>query len=758
MRSLSVLVASLAIALAAGCAAPLLRPAVRPSTAEQKPARAIPTMQRPAVGVAFGGGSARGIAHVGVIKWLEEHRIPIDVAAGTSMGGLIGGAYATGMDAAELEIFITSLDWDLLFGASSFEYKNIRRKTDARAYPSRLEFGLRGGVVPPSALNTGEQVELLLSRITGPYFEMASFDELPTPFRTVAVDLISAQPVVLRSGSLAEAMRATMSLPLVFPPVDLNGQVLIDGGAMNNVPADVVRDMGADRVIAVNVGDLSNPDSVNTTMFAVAGSSIDAMMRASTRRVIAGADVIVGVPLKEYGSLDWRRASDLIAEGYKTAESMRDQLLPLSVDEATFNAWRSARQARRKTTLPQPSFVDLEGFVSRDADRLNVLMARHIGVPVDVAAIEQDIAIVGGLDRYQTVTWNLTRDASRGVGLAVHGRVKNYAPPFMMLGFNLENTTSSDFRITTTARYLAFDTFGSSSEWRIDGTIGSDPGLATEIYRPVGSTPLFVAPYAAVGSTMFNLIDEDVVIARYKRTAQRAGLNIGLNLGAQSDVRIGAYIGRASANVEVGDPGFPELSGKESAAELRWRLDSQDSPVMPSRGIRAEALGLYIIDGPDLKANDQPVEGGSQNSYLTQFSITANEFWSRGPRSRVFLYGSMGTSFDGAPLQSNEFSLGTPFRLGAYDFGELRGSHYYVATGGYARQIGQLPDFMGGPVFVGTWLENGDAFDHFSDAKLRTNMGAGVIMDTIIGPVLIGGSWSFDGRWRSYLGVGRIFR
>jgi len=758
MRSLSVLVASLAIALAAGCAAPLLRPAVRPSTAEQKPARAIPTMQRPAVGVAFGGGSARGIAHVGVIKWLEEHRIPIDVAAGTSMGGLIGGAYATGMDAAELEIFITSLDWDLLFGASSFEYKNIRRKTDARAYPSRLEFGLRGGGGPPSALNTGEQVELLLSRITGPYFEMASFDELPTPFRTVAVDLISAQPVVLRSGSLAEAMRATMSLPLVFPPVDLNGQVLIDGGAMNNVPADVVRDMGADRVIAVNVGDLSNPDSVNTTMFAVAGSSIDAMMRASTRRVIAGADVIVGVPLKEYGSLDWRRASDLIAEGYKTAESMRDQLLPLSVDEATFNAWRSARQARRKTTLPQPSFVDLEGFVSRDADRLNVLMARHIGVPVDVAAIEQDIAIVGGLDRYQTVTWNLTRDASRGVGLAVHGRVKNYAPPFMMLGFNLENTTSSDFRITTTARYLAFDTFGSSSEWRIDGTIGSDPGLATEIYRPVGSTPLFVAPYAAVGSTMFNLIDEDVVIARYKRTAQRAGLNIGLNLGAQSDVRIGAYIGRASANVEVGDPGFPELSGKESAAELRWRLDSQDSPVMPSRGIRAEALGLYIIDGPDLKANDQPVEGGSQNSYLTQFSITANEFWSRGPRSRVFLYGSMGTSFDGAPLQSNEFSLGTPFRLGAYDFGELRGSHYYVATGGYARQIGQLPDFMGGPVFVGTWLENGDAFDHFSDAKLRTNMGAGVIMDTIIGPVLIGGSWSFDGRWRSYLGVGRIFR
>ncbi len=200
---------------------------------------------RPTVGVAFGGGSARGIAHVGVIRWLEEHRIPIDVAAGTSMGGLVGGAYATGMEPDELQTFITTLDWDQLFGASTFAYKNIRRKTDARAYPSRLEFGLKGGIVPPTAINSGEYVELLLGRIAAPYFDMQDFDDLPTPFRTVAVDLLSAQPVVMRSGSLADAMRATMSLPLIFPPTQVNGQVLIDGGTMDNVPADVVKAMGA---------------------------------------------------------------------------------------------------------------------------------------------------------------------------------------------------------------------------------------------------------------------------------------------------------------------------------------------------------------------------------------------------------------------------------------------------------------------------------------------------------------------------------
>jgi NTE family protein len=293
------------------------------------------------VGVAFGGGSARGIAHIGVIRWLEEHRIPIDVAAGTSMGGLIGGAFATGMDAAELRAFITSIDWDELFGASSFEYKNIRRKADARAYPSRLEFGLKNGrIVPPTALNNGQSVELMLARVTAPYFDIEDFDQLPTPFRTVAVDLLTAEPIVMRSGSLADALRATMSLPLAFPPVDVEGRMLVDGGAMNNVPADVVKAMGAARVVAVNVGDLTNREGVDASMFGLASETMDAMMRASTRRALASADVVVNVPLKEYGSLDWRRASDLIEEGYRAAEAMRDQLLPLAVPDADFEAWR----------------------------------------------------------------------------------------------------------------------------------------------------------------------------------------------------------------------------------------------------------------------------------------------------------------------------------------------------------------------------------------------------------------------------------
>jgi NTE family protein len=755
------LAALVALALVAtNCAAPITRPAVTtpppPSLiADQKPAPRYAASSRPVVGVAFGGGSARGIAHVGVIRWFEEHRIPIDVAAGTSMGGLIGGSFASGMDAGELQTMVAGINWDEMFGSSSFAFKNIRRKADARAFPSRLEFGLKRGIVPPTSLNNGEQVELLLGRIAAPYSDIKSFDELPTPFRAVAVDLVSAQEIVLDRGSLAQAMRATMSLPLIFPPVQMEGRVLVDGGAMNNVPADLVKAMGADRVVAVNVGDLEDRSGINYSMLGLAGATLDAMMRASTKYSIAAADVTINVPLKEFGSLDWRRSEDLIREGYQAAEAMREQLLPLAVSEAEFAAWQQSRQSRRRQELPVPAFVTVDGFSADDGRRLESLLAKHVGVPFDVASIQRDLAILSGLDRYETITWRIVRNEGGDQGLLVSGRTKPYAPPFLMLGLNLENTTSSDFRITLTARYLAFGVLTSGSELRVDGTLGSNPGTAIELYTPLRSSPLFVAPYAGVATSTFNLIDDDKIIARYGQTFSRVGVNGGINFGARSDLRLGVYAGRLDAEVEVGDPGFPEVSGGETGAEATWRYDSQDSPVIPSAGALAQVKLSHLIDGPDVIFSTGEV---FQNESVTQLSGTANRFWSLGERNRVFALGGLGTSFDTVPLDPMQFQIGGAFRMGAYRPGELYGTRFYLASGGYLRQLGRLPDFMGGSVFAGAWLENGDAFDEWSQAKFRSNASVGLVMDTLLGPVLIAGSGGFDGRWRTYLGIGRIFR
>ncbi|HSP90275.1 MAG TPA: patatin-like phospholipase family protein, partial [Vicinamibacterales bacterium] len=576
------------------------------------------------------------------------------------------------------------------------------------------------------------------------------------PFRAVAVDLLTASQVVLDRGSLASAMRATMSLPLIFPPVEADGKILVDGGAMNNVPADVARGMGAGVVIAINVGDLSDRKDVSRTLFGLAGGTLSAMMRASTREGLATADIVLDVPLAEkgLGSLDWRRSKELIEEGYRAAEALKDQLLKYAVSEADYRTWLERRNAARRVTIPDPAFLMFEGVVRSDEQRMRATMARHIGQPLDVSTLELDLSELSGLDRYETVGWRLVPNQAGEVGLLVRALQKPNAPPFLMLGFTLENTTSDSFGVALSARYLNFDMPFSGAELRIDGTVGSDPSLGIEWYQPLGRTPLFFAPFGGLARRTYNFIEDESVVARYDQNLLRAGVKLGVNLGAFSDIRLGVYIGRLDANVKVGDPGLPSLTGKESAADLVWRYNGQDSPAIPSRGMATSARVLYLFDGPVI---DPPLQTARSSVKLSQLDTVGTSFHTVGSDNRVFVGWGLGTSFKNEPLPVNQFNMGQPFRLGAYDLGELRGDHYYLGTVGYLHQLGRLPDFLGGSIFAGGWLENGDAFNDWNKATFRTQAGVGLMADTLIGPVLVGGTVGFDGRWATYIAVGRLF-
>ena len=707
---------------------------------------------RPRVGVAFGGGSARGLAHVGVVRWFEEHHIPIDLIAGTSMGGLIGGAFASGMSADELSQLLDQTNWDEMFGFSPFPYKNVRRKEDARDYPSRIEFGIKRGLALPPALNSGQQVDFLLGRIAGPYMSLSSFDELPTPFRAVAVDLVTAQQVVLDQGSLAGAMRATMSLPGIFPPVERGGMVLVDGGAMNNVPADVVRAMGAETVIAINVGFMGDTRTVSRSLFGLMSQTIDTMMQASTRRSMASADIVINPALTDYNSLDWRRSAELAIEGYRAAEAMKDKLLPLAVSDSAWALYQQQRQARRRTSWSVPQFVTLSGIMPADTARIEQLLATRVGQPLDVDALEADLETLTGLDRYETVGWRLDESSGR-VGLVVDARPKTYAPPFLMLGVNLQNTTTDAFSLQLAARYLAFDALGAGSELRIDVAIGAQPGAAAEAYWPLWNTPLFVTAAASAQRSTLNFVQDDVVAARYDETRARVGFTAGINLSAVRDLRLGMSFGHLNAAIEAGDPGLPELSGRETRARLQFRHDGQDSPVVPSRGVRAVAAIDHILTAPDLPPTNQTARS---NAGVTQAEARASIFWSLRQVGRTFLVGGAGTSW-AHPLPTEQFELGSPLRLGALEVGELRGDHYGVLTAGYLHGIARLPDFLGGSVWLGGWLENGTAFNDMDTAKWQTNVSAGVLADTIIGPALLAASINLRGGWRYYIGVGRLF-
>jgi NTE family protein len=709
---------------------------------------------RPRIGIAFGGGSARGFAHVGVIRWFEEHRIPIDLVAGTSMGGLIGGAFATGMTSAELEQMLANTDWNEMFGGSSYRFKNIRRKQDERAYPSRLEFGLKSGFTLPAALNNGQHVDYLLSRITASYYAIETFDDLPTPFRCVAVDLRTAGAVVLDRGSLAQALRATMSLPGVFPPVDVDGRVLVDGGAMNNVPADVVRAMGADVVIAVNVGSMSETRAVSHSFFGLIGNTFDSMMLANTKRGMAGADVVINPPLQGFGGLDWRKASALAADGYQAAEAMKSSLLKFAVDEAAWQRYLATRAAKRRTTLPTPASLEVLGATPLDERRIRVLLNQRIGQPLDLPSLERDLEQLGGLDRYLTVGWELHEGAGQE-RLVVRTRPKPYGPPFLMFSTNLQNTTSDDFSFQLAARYLTMDVLGAGSELRVDGAVGSTASIAAELYRPLGASPLFVAASAGAGQRRLNFTEDNTIVAQYDQARTFVLLDAGVNIGRDSEVRLGGQTGRLDADLRVGDPTLPSLSGAESLLRLRWIYDGQNNPVVPSSGTRLIGAVRHTFQAPDPPAT---IVTTASSDDLTQAEIEGSKFWSvRTRRDRIFVGGGAGTSFDGHPLPTDRFDVGLPFRLSAFDVGEERGDHYMAVTAGYLRGIGRLPDFLGGPVFLGGWVENGSAFDAFDDAELSTHVGFGTILDTLLGPALIGASFGFDGHRRYYIGVGRVF-
>jgi NTE family protein len=718
-------------------------------------AAAQPPPQRPRIAIALGGGSARGIAHVGVLRWLEEHRVPIDAIAGTSMGGLIGGAYAAGMSPDEMETMLAAVDWDAMFGASGFRFDHVRRKRDLRDFTSRLEFGIKRGVIAgPPALNGGQRAGLLLARITAAYHSVGDFDQLPTPFRCVATDLRTARQVVLKDGSLARAMRATMAMPLIFPPVAIDDQILVDGGALNNVPTDVARSMGAQIVIAVNVADLGRKNAIDYTLLGLVTETMDAMIRAQMAANLAAADVGITVPLDGVLANDFNRVREVIRLGYDATEQSRAKLLPLALDEASWNEWRNQRRSRIITRLPTPAFLRVEGAGPSDTRRMERRLAPLRYTPIDIDAIELGLNELGGLDRFEAVSWEIGTDGSQQ-GLVVRALPKANGPPFIFLGATIENTTSNDFRLGFGARLLAFDVFGSGSELRADGTVGSEPGVGVSWYRPIGSTPFFIEPMADARTRRISIIEDRRISAEYGRRRIIGGLDLGLNTGRLTEFRIGARGGRTDATVRIGDGRLPDVKGTEAALVAGGTYDGQDDPLLPSRGAHVVVTATHILQAPDVDGGD-PDDGEG----VTMGEAHGSWFRSLTPERsrRVFVVGGVGRTLKGDPLFIDRFALGGPARMTAFGVGEQRMDHYAYAGAGLFQRALRLPDFMGRSVFVGAWLETGSAWDHETETRLTAHASAAVVADTLIGPLFAGASVGARRESRFYVGIGRIFR
>ena len=702
--------------------------------------------ERPKIGLALGGGSARGFAHVGVLEWLEEHRIPIDYVAGTSMGGLVGGAYATGMTPAELRQLLRNTDWDLTFlGEPPYEAMVFRRKQDRRDLPVKIELGLKDGLSLPSGLDPAHQVGLLLSRISFPYKSDLRFDDLPTPFRAVATDLRASEVLVLEQGSLSQSLLATMAIPAVFPPVEIDGKLLADGGMLNNVPANVVRAMGADFVIAVNVSE--QRDDIKVDALSQASQAITVMMESMTRQALADADLVIQPNLEGLGSLAWRRSDALADRGYEAAEASAPALLELAIGESEWSEWGRERRERKPDKRFVPQFIEVRGTSPDEQALVMRRLDQHVGEPIDFDVLADDLTWVTGSERFERLRYEASEQGGEP-GLLIVAQEKRHGPPFVRFGLDIDNERQ-DLTFGFRSRLIALNVGKVGAEVRADVAVGQTLGAGVEYYWPFGGSRLFFAPRAFTFRDTRNVFDNEDLVAIVRNRLAALGGDFGFTTFRSTEFRIGYQVGDLKDEIAIGSVGDrerPELTGREELLRFRFAFDGMDAPIIPKQGLRAELDADWL-----LKAPGATEEFGLARGVVTVFQPLAAQ-------DRIFVSGQGGSSFSRNASFPYQFTLGGPFRLSSFDREQFRGQKFIFASGGYLRTIARLPDFLGGYVYATGIVESGSAFDDFDDAVWHVSVSGGVVMDTLLGPVLVAMAFGDEGSSRFYFTVGNLFR
>ena len=546
---------------------------------------------RPKLGLVLEGGGALGLAHIGVLQWMEEHRIPVSYVAGTSMGGLVGGIYATGRSPAEVKEITKGINWDeVLRGQTPFQDLSFRRKQDEHEVPNSLEFGLRKGLQFPGGFNSGQQVSLILDKVALPYSELKSFNDLPIPFACVATDLVSGKPHVFRSGPLSLALRSTMSLPGIFTPVRTGDHIFADGGLLNNIPIDVAKEMGADIVIGIHLETEPLSPTAPLSSFAVLGESISVMIAANELRSMEQADVLVSVPLQKYNALDYGAAEAIIKAGYDAAAAKAKVLSAFSVSEAEWQQYLANRSARRKT-VPVPEFVQVTGTAPELAKSVEQHLAVDVGKPVDTAKMDGQMMRLNGQGRFANVSYSMVeKDGQQG--LQIQTEPKLYAPPTVRPILLIDGSDYNNVLFTMGARITFLD-FGSyRSELRNDVIVGSQYELDSEYYHPFKPTSnWFVAPRVAGNSAQTYVYNGDTQIATYRTRQALGGLDVGYGFGTTGELRFGYEGGCEKLSPQIGNSAvLPTVSGATGDVRLQYQLNTLDNPVIPRSG---QSLLMY---------------------------------------------------------------------------------------------------------------------------------------------------------------------
>jgi NTE family protein len=729
-----------------------------PCLAQQKPEQPLTTKpvspevkpepkSRPTVGVALEGGGALGEAHIGVLKWFEEHHIPIDYLAGTSMGGLVGGLYATGKSADQLEDIVKTADWSLLLGGDTpYQDLTFRRKEDARDIPNSITIGLKNGATLPPGLNSGHQVNLLIDRETLPFSTIKSFDELPIPFRCVSTEIVSGKAYVFRTGSLSEAMRATMSIPGVFAPVRRDNQIFVDGGLVDNLPTDVVRKMGADVVIAVHLQIAPASAKEIQSAFSILGRSVELVIAETEIRGMAGADLIVKADVEKFSTTDYEKTDQLIKAGYDAAEEKAQILKAYSLNDGDWAEYLKEKDSRIRTRVGVPQFIKVEGVTGETEVNIAKFLSPLVGKPIDQTVLQQMVTRLTGVGRYDSITYDMIHENDQD-GLLIRVHEKSYAPPMLRPGIVIDGTQTDDVTFTAGARLTFMDVAGYRSEWRTDFQFGQTYGIASDLYRPF--FPLgkwFLDPFVNASQNTFLVYHMSDPRADYRIDKVLGGVDIGYAISRFSEIRAGYGIGYTNEYLRLGTPDFASTNGRVGAFNARYVLDHTNEAVIPTRGYYIQSNFYWYDTYPDAK------------EAFPSLTATIQFFQPVFKKDSIFLIGNGGSTFGYDKTGDPQFFLGGVGRLTAYGLNELLGDQYFVGRVGYLKEIATLPTFVGKNVYIVGYGEVGKMYgDPFGAPRLSGDGAAGLIADTAIGPIFIGGSVGDTGHHKWFFQLGRVF-
>lgn len=722
-------------------------------TAPVTAAETVPTVgtdePRPRIGLVLGGGGAKGAAHVGVLSVLEELRIPIDCIVGTSMGALVGGTFASGMDAQELEHAVRSISWQEAIARSGLRAKlPMRRKIAGNTYSNSLEFGVRdGGLVAPSGLISTQNVDLTIQYLVARSRGIDDFDRLPIPFRAVATDMQTGEIAVLSQGDLALAMRASMAVPGAFAPVTIDGRILGDGGLTRNVPVDIARQTCADVVIAVAVPNPAPTAEQLRSPLTLMSRTLDVLINANERQqleTLGPGDVKIVIDMGDIGSASFDRVPDAIPVGRAAALAQRTELTRYSLPEAEFTAWRSAtsRTGREPMTLAQ---VNIVGAERANPEFVRTTLGIEAGDTVDNRRIGDRATAVFALSDFERVAYTLS-GTNEQPELNLLLTEKSWGPNILRfdLGFHIGTDANTAFMIG--GDYLRTWINPQGGEVHGSWRFGRTTGLDVSLYQPLDAAHRwFVEPGATGQRSIEDIYIDGDSVARYRFSHAFGSIDAGRVFGNRMEVRVGLRSGGQTVDREIGDPDLPEISGEGyGGLTMRYAYDSRDRNVLWQSGTLARIDYFRGVESLGAVEEYDRLEGVASAAVPFGGNV-------------MYLLASGGASFGTDLPIYDTFTLGGPVSLPGLNLGELRGTSYWNAKATYLQRVADISHVFGQALYAGFSLSAADMSGRFDDVNAPPVYTGALLLSgrTPLGALSLSLALTSDSEWQLMFGLGR---